>query len=67
MDSLLHHEVAQYNPGKKLEIFFPSEVRFGHIAWTPPSLPHSVVLVGGSLKNAEVVPGGTYKSYSLYF
>lgn len=49
---------TRWTPGKGLDIFFPREARFGHIAWTPPSLPHSVVLIGGSLKNAEVVPGG---------
>ena len=60
MGSLLHNEVPQYAPGKGLDISFSRlGSRFGHIAWTPPSLAHSVVLVGGSLKNAEVVPGGS--------
>ena len=35
--------------------------RFGHTAWTPPSLPDSIVLLGGYGSNAqltaETVPG----------
>ena len=35
--------------------------RYGHTAWTPPSLPNSIVLFGGSSSaarlTAETVPG----------
>ena len=35
--------------------------RSSHMAWTPPSLPDSIVLLGGAngatLLNAEIVPG----------
>jgi len=36
-----------------------SQTRFGHTAWTPPSLPDSVVVIGGSHDTAETVPGKT--------
>ena len=33
--------------------------RIMHVAWTPPSLPNSIVLLGGdgAEYNAEIVPG----------
>ena len=37
-----------------------SERRSGHTAWTPPSLPNSIVLLGGGRKKnftAEILPG----------
>ena len=36
-----------------------------HVAWTPPSLPDSIVLFGGSpyYTNAEILPGNS----SIYF
>ena len=40
--------------------------REGHMAWTPPSLPDSIVLLGGDTSetgfNAEIVPGKKAKT-----
>ena len=45
--------------------------RFAHTAWTPPSLPDSIVLLGGSWEaqksTAEIVPGKKmYFSFYLF-
>ena len=34
-----------------------SEARYAHIAWTPSSVPNSIVLLGGTRLTAEIVPG----------
>ena len=40
---------------------FNSKGRYSHVAWTPPSLPDSIVLLGGYDHEpemiAEIVPG----------
>ena len=58
MDSALHHEVPSNDHHIRLDL---SVGRMAHTAWTPPSLPDSIVLLGGAIdstaSNAEVVPG----------
>ena len=44
-----------------------SVARYGHTAWTPPSLPDSIVLLGGCCGSAvsltaEIVPGKKAKT-----
>ena len=47
--------------------------RGDHTAWTPPSLPDSIVLLGGSddsgeiVPSAEIVPGKKQRQSSDYF
>ena len=46
--------------------------RFGHVQWTPPSLPNSIVLLGGvdnaAKLTAEIVPGfEKWSSFHLFF
>ena len=49
-------------------------MRTFHTAWTPPSLPNSIVLLGGVLqdgsddqRNAEIVPGVKTKPGIYHF
>ena len=45
--------------------------RIAHVAWSPPSLPDSIVLLGGSgaaETTAEIVPGfEKWSSFHLFF
>ena len=60
MEPLLQHEVLlDCKPEKVIFTLTSRLARFGQTAWTPSSLPNAVVLVGGSLNNAEVVTGET--------
>jgi len=47
-------------------LYTTSKKRHAHVAWVPPSLPNSIVLLGGgdrgAWNNAEILPGGgTFK------
>ena len=48
-----------------------SGTRTGHVAWTPPSLPKSIVLMSayGSAPEltAEILPGKKQRQASIYF
>ena len=63
MDSPFHHEVHLKIASSSQHNY--SMERFWHTAWTPPSLPDSIVLLGGgnnndcgtACNNAEIWPG----------
>ena len=64
MDCDIQHEVSQliiFHDNKKT---INSSARGYHTAWTPPSLPDSIVLLGGwtTQLTAEILPGFYFKA-----
>ena len=70
LDSSIHHEVpCQCTCTSSFQHISSSHwcsvARFGHTAWTPPTLPNSIVLLGGYRETpaeftAENVPGNNH-------
>ena len=59
LDPRVHHKVILLHPYTKKNSLF-STVRAQHVAWTPATLPNSIVLLGGvgaAKFTAEIVPG----------
>ena len=62
LDSSLHNEVPPNDANALLTIINHSVERYNPTAWTPPSLPNTIVLLGGggtvdASFGAEIVPG----------
>ena len=69
LDASVHHKVILSFTLIKNSL--NSTARKGHVAWVPPSLPNSIVLLGGvgaAKFTAEIVPGfEKWSSFHLFF
>ena len=71
LDCDIHHEVSQLIIVHNSKNPINSWARAQHTAWMPPSLPDSIILLGGDTRKteltAEILPGFNFKAEEKLF